>query len=47
VGVLLINDVSSLKTTITKFLVTGKESLGTLKTTNNTMNSSYWEKTKS
>jgi len=39
--------ISSLKTIITKFLVTGNESMGTLKTASNIANSSYWEMTKS
>jgi hypothetical protein len=45
-GVLLISGISSLKATITEFCVTGNESMGTLKTTSNIVNSSYWEKTK-
>jgi len=45
--VLLISGISSLKATITEFHVTGNESMGTLKTTSNTVNSSYWGKTKS
>jgi hypothetical protein len=46
-GVLVISGISSLKATITKFLVTGNESMGILTTTSNNANSSYWEKTKS
>jgi len=46
-GLLLISGTSSLKATIAEFRVTGKESMGTLKTTSNVVNSSYWEKTKS
>jgi hypothetical protein len=46
-GVLLISGLSPLKATITEFHVTGNKSMGTLKTTSNIVNSSYWEKTKS
>jgi hypothetical protein len=38
--VLLISGTSSLKATITEFRVTGNESMGTLKTTSNVVNSS-------
>jgi hypothetical protein len=44
--VLLISGISSLKATITEFRVTGNESMETLKTTSNIVNSSYWGKDK-